>query len=327
LLAFTQDWVLAFKSRCEKITVISTHVGSHSLPKEITVIEIGGGNSRRRIKGFFRIIKIGIKIVGMRKTAVVFHHMSPRTAVTLGPLFMLTGINQGLWYSHSNPSTELRVAAHFVNKIFSSSAESLPIRSTKARYVGHGINISKFPAVVDNLRNNAVLSLGRVARIKNNEALINAVAESARTKKEIHLVGPLGNSKEYLSELVELGRNKGVEVSHLGEIEHILVPKLLLSYAVCYTGNPNTVDKSVIEGALSGCYTLASQEFILNQTGMSEVLKLCNQALTPNLNEQLDLIDSIYSRVDLRKLLSKTAAQMNDVNKTTAKIILELTNS
>jgi glycosyltransferase involved in cell wall biosynthesis len=324
LLAFTQEWVLAFQPSCEKITVISTHVGEHSLPEEIDVIEIGGGDFNRRIKGFFRIINIGFKIVGKRKSAMVFHHMSPRTAVVLGPLFKLTGVKQGLWYSHSNPSIELRVAANFVDRIFSSSRQSLPIRNSKARFVGHGIKTTKFPSIDEVPRHSAVLSLGRVARIKNNEALISAVAESAKSEKEVHLVGPLGGSNEYLSELIQSGTNSGVEVIYLGEVEHKAVPELLRSYSVCYTGNPNTVDKSVIEGALSGCFTLAAQEFVLDQTGMSTVLKLCNLAFTANLSTQLDYLESIHGRSDLRAILAKSAANMNDVNATTREIISEL---
>ena len=327
LLAFNQEWVLAFQTHCDKLTVVSTHVGEHSLPNEIDVIEIGGGNFSRRFLGFIRIIITGLKIVGARKTAIVFHHMSPRTAVILGPLLKLVRIKQGLWYSHSNPSIELRVAAKFVNKIFSSSRQSLPISSAKARFVGHGIDTSKFAPLGNDARLDAVLSLGRVARIKQNEELISAVAKSERTKKEIHLVGPLGSSPTYLSELIELGKQSGVEVVYLGETEHRLIPNLLKSYSVCYTGNPNTVDKSVIEGALSGSFTLAAQEFVLNQTGMSKVLKLCNVAFTPDLSKQLEYIDSIDDRVDLRLILAKTSSELNDVSVTTQKILNELMNS
>ena len=324
LLAFTQEWVSAFRNYCEEITVISTHVGSHSLPQEIEVIEIGGGNFFLRIRGLIRLIKIGFKIISKRKTAVVFHHMSPRTAEILGPLFKLARIKQGLWYSHSYPSKELRFAARIVDKVFSSSANSLPIRSTKARFVGHGINISKFINIEESDRKKAVLSLGRITKIKNNEELIYAVAKSKRINKEIHLVGPLGKSKNYLHELIELGAKNGVEVIYLGNYDHRLVPDLLASYSVCYTGNPNTVDKSVIEGALCGCFTLAAQEFVLSQTGMSRVLKECKVDFNSDLSNQLNQIDSISDRVELRKLLAQTAAEINDVKRTTQKILKEL---
>ena len=324
LLAFTQEWVIAFRNHCEKITVISTHVGSHSLPEEIEVIEIGGGDYFQRIRGFLRVIRMGFKIVRFRNTAVVFHHMSPRTAVILGPLFSFARIKHGLWYSHSNPSRELRIAARFVDKIFSSSLNSLPLTSTKARFVGHGINTSKFKSIDNKDRKNAVLSLGRIAKIKNIEALINAVAKSKRREKEIHLAGPLGKSNNYLYELIELGARNGVEVVYLGDYEHRLVPNLLVNYSVCYTGNPNTVDKSVIEGALCGCFTLAAQEFILNQTGMSQVLKECAVNFASDLSIQLNQIDSIRDSIKLRKLLANTAAEMNDVEKTTQKIVEEL---
>jgi glycosyltransferase involved in cell wall biosynthesis len=327
LLAFNQEWVRSFQGLCDKVTVISTHVGAHSLPSEIEVVEIGGGSVFMRARGFFRLSRVGCRILRSRKNAIVFHHMSPRTALILGPLFKLSKIKQGLWYSHSNASIELQIASRFVNRLFSSSAHSLPIISEKARFVGHGINISRFSNSGIGSRKEAVLSLGRVDRIKHNESLINAMAKSNRKEKAIDLVGPSKNLQAYVRELVALGDRNGVVVNYLGEVEHNLIPELLNQYSICYTGNPNTVDKSVIEGALSGCFTIAEQEFVLDQTGMSVILRKCNIDFSSDLAQQIAQADQLLERDDLRKLLARTCAEMNDVNNTTMKILKELINS
>jgi len=106
-----------------------------------------------------------------------------------------------------------------------------------------------------------------------------------------------------------------------------LIPGLLNQYSICYTGNPNTVDKSVIEGAISGCFTIAKQEFVLDQTGMSEVLRKCNIPFSSDLSQQIAQVDQLFKRDDLRELLARTCAEMNDVNKTTMKILKEMINS
>lgn len=324
LLAFNQEWVRSFQALCDKVTVISTHVGAHSLPNDIDVVEIGGGSLVKRVSGFLNLLRVGCRIVGNRKNAIVFHHMSPRTALILGPVLRISRIAQGLWYSHSNASIELRIASRFVNVLFSSSAQSLPISSRKARFVGHGINISQYSNSVIGNRKEAVLSLGRVDRIKHNEALIHAMAKSNRKEKAIDLVGPSKNSPAYVRELMALGDKNGVVVNYLGEVEHNLTPGLLNQYSICYTGNPNTVDKSVIEGALSGCFTIAEQEFVLDQTGMSEVLRKCNMVFSSDLTQQIAQADQLLERDDLRELLARTCAEMNDVDKTTMKILKEL---
>jgi glycosyltransferase involved in cell wall biosynthesis len=324
LLSFTQDWVLAFKEIVTDVSVISTWVGSHSLPSEIKVTQIGGGNLIRRGIALIRLAKVGITIVRNRHEAIVFHHMSTKTAALLGPLFRLSGVKQGLWYSHSSVSHELLFAERYMNKIYSSTLESLPIGSTKARFTGHGINVSQFPELNSHSRSLAVLSLGRIARIKRNESLIDAISKSEREVKEIHLAGPTGSSIKYLQELTEYGLERGVNVKYLGEISHREVPELLSKYSACYTGNPNTVDKSVIEGALSGCFTLASQEFILKQTGMSYVLEKAGFCFERNLTDQISTLDKLYENDELRLVLRDRAISKNSVQNTTSVIVSEL---
>jgi len=324
LLSFTQDWVLAFKEIVKDVSVISTWVGSHSLPSEIKVTQIGGGNLTRRGMALIRLAKVGITIVRNRHEAIVFHHMSTKTAALLGPIFRLSGVKQGLWYSHSSITRELLFAERFMDKIYSPMPESLPISSKKARFTGHGINVFQFPELNSHSRSLAVLSLGRIARIKRNEILIDALSKSPREIKEVHLVGPTGSSVKYLQELIEYGSEKGVNVRYLGEISHREVAELLSKYSACYTGNPNTLDKSVIEGALSGCFTLASQEFILKQTGMSHVLEEVGLNFEKNLTDQISVLDELHEKDELRLVLRDQAIRKNSVQNTTSKIVNEL---
>jgi glycosyltransferase involved in cell wall biosynthesis len=324
ILSFTQDWVLAFNEIVTNVSVISTWVGSHSLPYNIKVTQIGGGNLIHRGSALIRLAKVGVAIVKNRREAIVFHHMSSRTAALLGPLFCITGIKQGLWYSHSSVTRELLFAERYMNKLFSSSIESLPISSMKSRFTGHGINIAHFPKFQPHSRSQAVLSLGRIARIKKNEALIDAISKSSRTVKEVHLVGPTGTSNEYLNELTEYGSKKGVSVKYLGEVSHRNVAELLSRYSICYTGNPNTVDKSVIEGALSGCFTLSGQEFVLKQTGMSFVLEKAGFPFEADLTDQILVLDELFENEELRLVLRDQATRKNSVQNTASLIVNEL---
>ena len=327
LLAFTQDWVKAFSQTMEHVTVISTWVGKNELPNTISVTQVGGGDLIHRFKGIVILMIEAIKIVKNRKNAIVFHHMSPRTAVILGPIFRLFRIKQGLWYSHSNRTLELLIAEKFTNRIFSSTPEALPLKSNKARFTGHGILVEKFKFREGSDRKMAILSLGRIAPIKKNEYLIDAISKSKRDSKEVHLVGPVDGSNGYLEKIMKYGLERGVKVFHLGEVSHSGIQEILASYAICYTGNPNTVDKSVIEGALCGTFTLASQEFVLNQTGMTKILEIAGLPFTEDLTIQIENLDSIAGRKDLRAILGKYAAEQNSVLLTTQRIIEEIGKS
>lgn len=324
ILAFTIDWIKAFYNLNNSTTVISTHVGVHDLPNNIKIVEIGGGNFWRRLRGLIRLFNVGIQVILARKEVYVFHHMSIRSAALLGAFFKLARVPQGLWYSHSVASLELKIGSFFVDRIFSSTEEAFPIKNRKAIYIGHGIKIENFSSFSKTQRESAILSLGRVARIKNNEKLIKAVHDSDRSKKEIHLVGPLQESKEYLEELINLGKELQVEVKYLGQVNHDQIPKLLNTYSICYTGNPNTIDKSVIEGAMSGCFPLSDQEFVLRTTGMQEIFNNENLKMELELSLQLNILASLEDRLDLRLKLRELAFKQNSVDKLATKIVDEL---
>lgn len=320
ILKFNQDWVRAFYELVDEITVVSTHVGPNSLPSAIKVIEIGGGDLRARLISFLRLVKIGLQIGKNRKKIAVFHHMSPRTAVILGPIMRLKSIPQGLWYSHSKASWGLRIASISVNKIFSTSPNSLPIKSNKAEFVGHGINTKKFSQPLKLNRNQAILSLGRVTKIKNNEKLITEVSKAKRFKKEIHLAGPL-DSEEYLFELIEMGQINGVEVRYVGEVENDKIFDFLNGYSICYTGNPYTVDKSVLEGAMSGCFTIGLQRFVMEQTGMIKVLQKSKLKFYDCLSNQIETADTLNEKIELRRDLSNWAKEKNNLDNTVSRIL------
>ena len=324
VLAFTEDWVKALQEIINNVTVVSTWVGRHSLPENIQVMELGGGSFISRGKSLFRLSVIAIVIIRNRRRSLVFHHMSTRTAAILGPVFKLFQIKQGLWYSHSKKSTDLIISSKFMNRIFSSTSCSLPIRSKKARYVGHGIKLSRFSEVNFSSREEAILSLGRIAKIKNNELLIDAVSRSGRKVKEVHLAGPIGNSKVYLSQLNTYACDKGVKLRYLGEVPYSEISNILCKYSICYSGNPNTVDKSVIEGALCGCFTLANQEFVLNQTGMKSILEELGVPFHTDLADQIRNLDALDARNDLRLELRNRAMEKNSLSNTTQRIIKEI---
>jgi glycosyltransferase involved in cell wall biosynthesis len=330
VLAFTEDWIKAFHEIVDDVSVFSTWVGRNSLPESVKVLELGGGSFLSRGKSIFRLSVIAVKIIRNRRNALVFHHMSTKTAAILGPAFRLFRIKQGLWYSHSNRPADLIISSRFMNRIFSSTPNSLPIKSKKARYVGHGIELTRYSEVNFSFREDAILSLGRIAKIKNNEILIDAVSRSGMKTKEVHLVGPVGKSGEYLDDLHRYAASKEVKLTYLGEIPHADIAKFLCNYSICYSGNPNTVDKSVIEGALSGCFTLANQKFILHQTGMESVLEELEIPFSTDLAVQIRNLNDLTETKDLtetnnlRQKLRIRAAEKNSLSNTTQQIIQEI---
>lgn len=325
LLAFTIDWVKAFGEISNVTEVFSTHVGTHTLPGNIKVHEIGGGTALLKTLAILKLLCHGMRIITTTRNTVIFHHMSTYTAVILGPLFKARGFKQGLWYSHNRDSIILRVGSLMVSDIFTPTADSFPFKSKKLHSVGHGINVRKFKYQMDyKLKRSGIVSLGRISKVKRLDKLITGLFESGVNGLSISLIGPSRNLDNLYESLTNLGIEYGISLKFLPPISHSKVAETLMKYSMCYTGSPNTVDKSAIEGALAGCFVLSENINVLEQTGMNEVWKVIGQEAPNTISRQLQILSTYESRKDLREILVQNAARRNNLDLTASKILEEL---
>ena len=249
-----------FAKHFAQIKVYTTHKGNAGANTNIQITELGGGSIRFRVLAIFRLLVALKTILNESQKPLVFHHMSVNTAVIIGLPLKLAGIRQGLWYSHSAGSLRLRVAEKFVTKIFSSTPSALPFKSKKSEFIGHGIRVEDFrisPArsAEDDL---SVLSIGRIAPIKNLEKIIHVIHELGNPIKRVTFIGPTHDKDiAYRNMLLSLGARFGIEVEIHDSVERRSIPKILAKYGIFFTGTPKSTDKAAIEAAVSGCYILS----------------------------------------------------------------------
>jgi glycosyltransferase involved in cell wall biosynthesis len=321
LLAFTSDWIKAFHEIENVTEVISTHVGSHSLPKSIRVHELGGGSPFRKIIAIVKLLYHGVRIISTTKNTVVFHHMSTYSAMILGPLFRFRRFQQGLWYSHNRDSFILRAGSLCVNDIFTPTRDSFPFKSKKLHSVGHGIEVNKFNLQMnENARRFGIVSVGRISEVKRLDLLISGVIESGLQGAEVTLIGPNPRQNNLYGKLVDLAAKNDVPLMFLKPVKNIHLADVLSKYSMCYTGSPKTVDKSAIEGALMGCFVLSENLNVLEQTGMNEVWRTIGQTPPVSISEQIRELSNYENRIDLRLILRQAAIQKNDLKLTARKI-------
>ena len=325
ILAFTIDWVNAFHEVANVTEVISTHVGSYSLPESIRVYEIGGGSPFRKAIAILKLLYHGVRIIGTTKNTLILHHMSTYSAMILGPLFRIRGFKQGLWYSHNRDSLILRAGSLAVNNIFTPTKDSFPYSSRKLHSVGHGISLKKFDLQInENVERFGIVSVGRISQVKRLDRLISGVGKSGVHGAAITLIGPNSESNNLYETLVELGAKNNVPLNFLEPVPHALIGGILSKYSMCYTGSPKTVDKSAIEGALMGCFVLSENVNVLEQTGMNEVWRNIGRTPPTTIYEQIQQLSFYESRTDLRKILRRSAIQNNDLNSTAGKIFKQM---
>lgn len=328
LLAFTHDWIIEASKIVESVEVISTHVGSVKLPRNVRVREIGGGTLLKRFYAFFKCIAILNEIIQNKNDAKVFYHMTNKIAFFLCIPLRLMKIKQAIWYSHSAKPFTLRVASRYCNLIFSSAPSSLPIKNSKCRYVGHGINFSKFPKlnIQDEAARQKIVSLGRIAPIKNIEKLLEAVSQSLVNKKEVDLIGPNLSNIEYQENLIQFANDKKIKINFIGAIKYDDVPLTLAKYSICYTGNPSTTDKAAIESAAMGCFVLSTERDTQKLTGMAEFWEKTDVDVT-DLVSQINFLLNVEAKSQLRLKVSKLARERNDVRNVIHEVMIGLRNA
>lgn len=321
ILGASIDWIEGFKNHFEITDVVSTYVDKNFRLENTRILEIGGGSLGARFLAILKLFKFALFLIPKRKEYVVFHHMSPRTAVFPGILFKVFGINQGLWYSHSSRPLALKLAIRIVDYIFSSEKNSFPITSFKAHFVGHGISLKKFGDVqLTKRRSSSVLFLGRLSRIKNLHKLIDAVA-MLEEKIPITLIGPQSD-KEYLEELEKSASKKNVTLIIKDSVNHDEVSQNMQQFKYFYSGMEKSVDKSALEAAISGCLVLTTDLGTQDLSGMKEVWDNCATIDFQTVDKQIEFLENLGQKelASLQEIVRSEAIAKNNLEKNISQI-------
>lgn len=326
LVSHSFYWIQKLSINFENTTVVCVRANNAHQGRAEEVIELGGGSIYLRVKGLIKLLAFTARIAKERQRTVMFHHMLTQPLAFLGGIYRLMRIPQVLWYSHSARSLTLRIGTKFCDAVVSPSAECFPItRNRKLFEVGHGISFERFASLQESSsRRRNVVVLGRISRIKNIEALIQAVSSyqlTAKKKIEIDLIGPVLD-RNYSDVLENLAKSKEVRLNFLGVQTSTEIPTSLSNYRYSYNGNPRTLDKSAVEAAFAGCLVLSEVPPVLKLTGMVEIWKEIGVS-KPTLLDQLRILDDLEESTTERykKLIITISRFNNELSGTISRIL------
>jgi|SRR3989344_2994836 len=179
-LGFFHRWLEEFAKHCEMVHVVCLKEGEHHLPENVHVHSLGKEfhQGPSLVKRAWYIMRFFRYIWSLRREYdAVFVHMNPEYVALGGILWRLSGKRIGLWYVHRSVNPWLRIAVLFAKVIFTATKESMRVRTSKLKVVGHGIDTVFFsPRVGSVLEKLQLVSVGRLAPIKNCDVLIEAAA-------------------------------------------------------------------------------------------------------------------------------------------------------
>jgi glycosyltransferase involved in cell wall biosynthesis len=267
-LGFFHGWILEFAKRCESLEVICLKEGKHELPGNVQVHSLGKERGRPALGGFAYAARFLREVWRFRhEHDVVFVHMNPEYVVLAGLFWRMWGKRVVLWYTHRQVNLKLRIALIFADAVATASPESLRLRSSKVRILGHGIAAARFDTVRDGTLHDSVriVSVGRITPIKRLEILIEALALLRKDgiPAEATLVGgpTVPSDHAYQDSLrAQATRLDITEAVHFaGVVPYDAMPTQYrdqdISVNLAPTGG---MDKAVLESMASGCIPLVA---------------------------------------------------------------------
>lgn len=260
ILGFFPLWVEELAKKTESVFVISNYVGKHDLPKNVKIFSLGKERGYSRLRRYLIFYK---HLFGLLpKSDGFFAHMCPEYVLAAWPLNFILRKKIVLWYVHRSVTWKLRLAEKLVQKIFTVSKKSINVRSSKVEVVGHGIDTGSFKKLAGSKKEpNTVLYIGRIARIKKIECIIEAakMLDKKYVDFRLSVVGSpfLKDDFKYDKKLKELGGDlveKG-KLRFFPKVKNSSTPEIYNCHEVCVNLSPvGLFDKTILEAM--ACETL-----------------------------------------------------------------------
>jgi len=279
ILGFFCLWINQFAKHFEKVIVICLQKGECNLPQNVKVLSLGKEQGRSRLKYLFNFYKY---IFQERKNYdAVFVHMNPIYIVLGGIFWKIFGKKMFLWYIHPKADKFLKPAMLLVDKIFTASPHSFPLKSKKLEITGHGIDLTFFRRYeeIRKIPNN-LLFVGRISPVKNLHILIDAVniLHQSGINFVLNIVGDKDERfPDYFEKIKKDSANleKLGKIKFLGKISNKEMPKIYNQNGALINLTPSgSFDKAILEAMACECLVLVAnksfenvlpKEFIFNQ--------------------------------------------------------------
>ncbi len=247
LLGFFHRWIQEFAKQVEHVEVICLREGEHALPENVRVHALGKGKLLRAVRF------LGLVFSLRRKYDAVFVHMNPEYVVLAGKFWRFAGKRIGLWYTHKNVDTKLRIAEALTHHVFTASKESFRLISKKLHVMGHGIDTDFFMPS-DKVREEHLLSVGRLMPSKRHDLAIRTAVTAGRPLRII------GEGPEHAS-LEALAKDVGASVMFLGALTQDAVRNEYQSaHTLLHTSETGSLDKVVLEALACGTPVVTTSE-------------------------------------------------------------------
>ena len=268
LLGFSMGWLRRLAENFPRIIVLCLEKGEFILPENVTVINLGKNEGASKPEQLFNFYK---NIWRLRKDYdAVFVFMNAIWIVIGAWFWKIFRKKIYFWYAHKTIQWKHRLAEKLVDGVFTSTPEGFRIKSKKTRIIGQGIDTDMFKPAAGGREQGAklkILSVGRIAPIKNYETLLKAAAilNGKGVDFFLTIIGEPVFPKdfEYEKRLQKQISETGLEsrIAFLGKVPHKNLPAFYQSHRVFVNlGKTGSLDKTILEAMACGMAVISSNE-------------------------------------------------------------------
>src|SRR3989344_3450964 len=330
LLGFSIGWFRRFAEKFDSMTILCLERGEFDLPENIEVISLGkdrGASKLAQLVNFYKNIWLL-----REKYDAVFSFMNAIWIVLGACLWRLLGKGIFLWYAHKTITWKHRLAVKLTNSIFTSTPEGFRVKSKKVMVVGQGIDTDVFKPIskyrnVEMSKCLRILSVGRIASIKNYEILI----ETAKLLKgqgvnfELTMIGEPVFQKDFeygqkLKAIVsEMDLNQ--QVKFVGKVINKNLPLYYQSSHIFVNlGKTVSLDKTIVEAMACGINVISSNDAAIKFLPKELIV---GGSDPKELAEKIKEISGKNFGVELRDYVIKNHSLANLVEKISSRIAHE----
>lgn len=327
ILGFFISWLNEIAKDVEKVQVICLFKGNYQLPANVDVFSLGKELGKGRISRYFKFYKLAKKL--LPETDAVLAHMCPEYIVAINKFNKKTNKPLFLWFTSKGVSKYLIKAEKVVKKIFTASKESCRIVSNKIVVTGHGIDSNYFMPKKEKKANESfkIISVGRIAPVKNYEMLLealNMIDLEIKNKIKVKLIGEalLKKDRRYLKDLeLEIQNSK---LDNIIEFVGPIAYQEIVSYfqnadLFINLSKTGSVDKAVLE-AMAVCVPILTsnesfkeilpQEYLVKQDDSKTLAQKITQFY--RVRPVMDLRPIILNNHSLDKLIPRLIQEMEE---------------
>lgn len=249
VLGATLPKIRELAARVDEVIVLAGRVDPSALPGNCRAHSFAAPS--QTLRGARYVAALAPEVA--RRPLAVVAHMAPLFALLAAPLVKPLRVPLLLWFTQQGGGRLLGAAERVVDVLLTVDARSVPLRSTKVRAIGHGIDVDALPCVPERtppLRR--LLGLGRYAPAKGWDTVLRALAQLPKATLAVH--GPLLTSvdREHrpLLERLALELDIADRVVFGDQVPYADVPHLFeQADALVNATRGNAADKVVYEAA------------------------------------------------------------------------------